>query len=280
MSASHSTRPRRGGNHSTSRMNQSLFKVPQNAFLLRNKDEVISKMANSHFHTRRTTLTSFNSEVNKTKSPVQTLCRNREKCLSLTNFDKQEAIEDEKRKYIYKSVPKVMAGIPAPSIYKYQAEAAKAKSVSQISSMPYEFRPNMGNAFYASGNVPVDYAASMQNKKITSTTPVLAERPPAMTQNMIRRETMRTPQVGVNRKAIKEIRLKARSRVFGHDGSRRPTDKGLKHENSLTMLVNAKTKLCNNNHMQNSLKEVKSQNPNALYRMMNPAGTVAGLMHR
>jgi hypothetical protein len=46
------------------------------------------------------------------------------------------------------------------------------------------------------------------------------------------------------------------------------------------MLVNAKTKLQNQNHIQNSLKQVKSENPSALYRMMNPAENATKLMVR
>lgn len=88
-----------------------------------------------------------------------------------------------------------------------------------------------------------------------------------------------TPQLDCNKNIVKEIRLKARSRVYG-SAARQPKRKGLVRENSITMLVNAKTKLQNQNHIQNSLKQVKSENPSALYRMMNPAENATKLMVR
>jgi hypothetical protein len=48
----------------------------------------------------------------------------------------------------------------------------------------------------------------------------------------------------------------------------------------MSMLVNAKTKLSNQNHLQNSLKSVNRDNPAALHRMMHPSENQASLMQR
>ena len=99
----------------------------------------------------------------------------------------------------------------------------------------------MSNAFFASGIIPIDYQPVLaRGPSRRMGTPM--ERPPTMVAKEIRHVAGATPQINCNKKLVKEIRLKARSRVYGSEG-RRPARKGLVRENSITMLVNAKTKL-------------------------------------
>ena len=88
----------------------------------------------------------------------------------------------------------------------------------------------------------------------------------------------KTPSVNINKRTVDNIRIKATSRLYKKsEAYSRPA---IKRENSMTMLVNTKTKLSNQNHIQNSLKSVNSNNPTALYRMMNPKENGLSLMNR
>jgi hypothetical protein len=48
----------------------------------------------------------------------------------------------------------------------------------------------------------------------------------------------------------------------------------------MSMLINAKTKLTNQNHLQNSLKAVNRVNPDTLHRMMHPDENTESVMQR
>jgi hypothetical protein len=111
--------------------------------------------------------------------------------MSLTAFDRDQNVEDEKRMYTYRNRPKVMAGIPAPSIYKYKVEAAKAKSVSNFSQAPQEFKPNVSNAFFASGIIPLDYQQNLGPHRRNVSTAM--DRPPTMVAKEIRHMAGATP---------------------------------------------------------------------------------------
>jgi len=61
----------------------------------------------------------------------------------------------------------------------------------------------------------------------------------------MRKTVKKTPSVGVNRRTVENIKIKASSRLYKKsEAYKRPE---MQRDNSMTMLVNTKTKLSNKN---------------------------------